>query len=282
MLQVCGIINEVVGMDKHLQMPVPAQVEHSVLIDRLRLGGCKITHHEVHRLLVVFHELRLGGVGNTTDAWRQDIVDGTLVVVFLNIHRTDLDGSCSRAIGQGLLIDTPFATHQIERAEAQHHWAAKLGEKHAHEADAGEVVDIAHPLVILAEGNAKLIPPDGFTRSVAQRHRCLANVGDMVISQAHILWAYADTILVIAFVFVEGIVLIDILHIGRGLIAGIIAFGLTVGIGRIALRHVDSLIAFKDGGLALIVIATTVIVVVVVCGVGMDGGTHTVIDLHTF
>ena len=59
-------------------------------------------------------------------------------------------------------------------------------------------------------------------------------------------------VLVVAFILVEGVVLVDILNIGIGLVRGVVAFRLLVVVGRVALRHVDALIAFQNTGLACV------------------------------
>ncbi len=86
-------------------------------------------------------------------------------------------------------------------------------------------------------------------------------------------------ILVILLIFVERIVLVDVLHVGSRLVGGVIILGLVVGIGRVSLRHVDALVPFEDGFLLLVVVRAAEIVVVIVGRVSPNGVKHGLIDL---
>ena len=99
------------------------------------------------------------------------------------------------------------------------------------------------------------------------------------MTQLHILRTYAHLILEIAFVFVEGIVLIDILHVRIGLVRRIVAFRLLVRVWRVALWHIDALITVQNTGLLGIKVATTEIMVVIVGRVGIPGCTHTIVHI---
>ena len=94
----------------------------------------------------------------------------------------------------------------------------------------------------------------------------------------HVLRTDGDAVLEIFLVLVEGVILIDILHVGRRLVRGIITFAPAVRVGRIALRIVDILVTPQDGGLHLVVVRAPKVVVVVVGGVVHDrvedGRTH--------
>ena len=72
-----------------------------------------------------------------------------------------------------------------------------------------------------------------------------------------------NTILIIALVLIKGVVLIDILHIGTGLIRGIVALCLLITGRRVALWVIDALIAVHDTGLRSIKVGTAVIMVVI-------------------
>ena len=56
-LQVGGIVDEVVGMDEHLEVLILAQVEDSIAVDGLRLASRQVLHHHVQSLLVGLGEL---------------------------------------------------------------------------------------------------------------------------------------------------------------------------------------------------------------------------------
>ena len=78
-------------------------------------------------------------------------------------------------------------------------------------------------------------------------------------------------ILVVFLILVEGVVLVDILDVGRGLVGGVVALRAVVAVGRVALRAVDELVALEDGQLHLVVVGAAEVVVVVVGGVVVDG-----------
>ena len=87
-------------------------------------------------------------------------------------------------------------------------------------------------------------------------------------------------ILVVALILVERIVLIDILHIGIGLIAGIIALSLLVVVRRVALRHIDTLVSLQDAGLTVVKVAATEVVVVVVSRVSSPYTAYAILDIY--
>ena len=258
-------------MDEHLQPLILAQVVVQVLIDGLRLALTQVPHRQAEGLLVVLHQLRLVGVGGTADARRQGVGYRLTVGILLDVdgthlHRTRL-GSSGRQ--EALLILAPLATHQVETAEAQHDGFLESREVHTHETDAGEVVDIAHPLLALGQGDAELIPAHGQRVAVAQLHVAVAAVGNVgvgghaVVVGLQVVVADADTVLEIAFVLVQGIVLVDVLHVGSHLIRSVVRLRAVVGIGRVALRIVDALIAVQDAGLGIVEVGTAIVVVVV-------------------
>ena len=59
-----------IGMYEHLHALVLAQVVVGILIDGLRLLWTQVLHHDIQGLFVVLDQLRLRGVGHTTDTWR--------------------------------------------------------------------------------------------------------------------------------------------------------------------------------------------------------------------
>ena len=270
-LQSGGVGLEGVGMGKHLQPAVLAQVLVGVLVDGLGLAVGETGHHHVEGLLVVLDELRLLGVEGTADAWRQHIVDGHLVGVLLDVHGADRHLARLAAAAQGLLVDAPLAAHQVEGAEAHDDGLGEVGEEHTHEAHAGEIVDAAHALLKVVDGDSELIPGDGRTGAIAQLAGDGALVDNEVAAHDQVLGAYAHMILVVALILVERVVLVDVLHIGCGLIRGVVALGAVFAVGRVTLWVVDELVALEDGQLHLVVVGAAEVVVVVVGGVVVDG-----------
>ena len=170
-----------VGVDEHLQPLVLAQVEVGVAIDGLRLILREVLHREAQRLLVVLGELLLVGVGHSGDARWQHIGHGLALGVLLHVHSAHLQRS---RLGGGtglqvLLVLSPLAFHQVEAAEAQRNGLLEAREEHAHEADAGEVVDGTHLALPLLQRHTILIPSDGEGVAVAQLGVVVAMVHDV-------------------------------------------------------------------------------------------------------
>ena len=273
-------------MDKHLQALVLAQVLVGVLVDGLRLVLAQVLGHQAESLLVVLDQLGRTGVGGTRDARRQHVGHGLAVGVLLNVHGTYFHetrlGSGGRL--QALLVLPPLAAHQVERTEAQHDGAAEAREEHTHEADAGEVVDGAFLLLVLGEGDAILIPAHGHGVAIAQLGIVVAMVHDIgvvalrtVVVGLQLVVADAYAVLVVAVVLVQGEVLVDVLHVGRSLVGGVVALRTLVRGGRVALRVVDAPVAVQDAATLLVVVAATVIVVVVAGGVVVPGLAYAVV-----
>ena len=261
-------------MDKHLQPLVLAQVECRVFIDCLRFAGRQIGHPHIQRLLVALHQLRLCGVELPRDAWRQHVVDGRLVAVLFYVHRTYGELTCLCGIFQVLLIHTPLSTNKVERCKAQHNGVLEAGEEHTHETDGGEVGDASLATFILREWYAELVPRHSARFAVAQRGVCLAFIHNKVSSHHHIFRAHRHAILIVFLIFVERVVLVDIFHIGHGLVRGVVSFRARLVVGRVALRIVDVLVSAHDRGLHLVEVCSAEIVIVVACGVVHDGVAH--------
>ena len=164
--------------------------------------------------------------------------------------------------------------HQVEAAEAQRDGALEASEEHAHEADAGEVVDGAHLVFPLLQGDAVLIPAHGERVAVAQLGVVVAVIHDVrvvalhapvVVLQLPVADGYA--VLVVALILVQRVVLVDVLHVGAALVAGVVALRLVVTAGRVALRVVDEAVAVDDAAPLVVVVAATEVVVVVAGGV---------------
>ena len=278
-----GVLLEGVGVDEHLDALVLAQVERGVAIDGLRLAVAQVVHGQGQCLLVALHELRLRGVGVASDARRQHVVHGSLVVVFLDVHCAHHHFSGLGGVVEVLLIDAPFAAHQVERAEAHDDWVLEIREEHTHEANRREVANAAHPVRRLGERDAELIPSHSAVLSVAQRLGVFALIHDVVAAHDEVFGTDGNLVLIVFLVFVERVVLVDVLDVGRGFVRGVVALGARVVVGRVALRIVDVFVATNHVGTNLVVVRAAEIVVVVVGRVVHDavehGGRHLALNL---
>ena len=108
------VVDEVVGVNEHLDMLIAAQVERRVTVDGFRLVLRQVLDHQTQRLLVGFGQLGLRGVGDARDARRQYVVDGLAVVVLLDIDRADLQLTAVAGASQLLVVQTPLATHEVQ------------------------------------------------------------------------------------------------------------------------------------------------------------------------
>ena len=156
-LQVGGILLQGIGMGKHLDTLILTEVESSILVYRLCLPTGQVLDNQAQSLLVGFNQLWLARILLTADAWRQDVIDRSLLGIFLKIHGTSLQGS-TRSCTQLLIISTPFTTYQVERTKAQNDRLLETSKEHTHETDAGEIIDITLPALELIYRNTELIP----------------------------------------------------------------------------------------------------------------------------
>ncbi len=177
-----------------------------------------------------------------------------------------------------MLIDTPFATHEVKRTEAQHNGFLKLCHEHAHEADAREVADATLSFLVLLDGDAELVPLHGGGVAVAQAYAAVADIHDVVASNGEVFRTYADMILEVTLVLVQRVVLVDVLHVRSCLVAGVVALVVRVVVRRVALWHVNALVALKDGGSLLVEVTATIVMVVVVGRVGHPSLTDAVVS----
>ena len=152
---------EGVGVDKHLQMLVVAQVERHGLIDGTRIAWSKILDGERERLLVFLCELRLLRVGHTADARWQDVVDRAFVVILLDVDRSCAQRTAHARLVAGeerLSIVSPLAAYEVQAGKAQDDGLGTMCEVHTHETYAGEVVDGADLRFVCIDRNAEEIP----------------------------------------------------------------------------------------------------------------------------
>ena len=105
----------------------------------------------------------------------------------------------------------------------------------------------------------------------------------MVAAHHHVLRTQRHAVLEVLLILVERVVLVDVLHVGRGLGALVVVVGAGFRRGRVALGVVEPLVALEDGELLLVVVVATVVVVGVARGVGLDAlvglGTHAALDV---
>ena len=89
-------------------------------------------------------------------------------------------------------------------------------------------------------------------------------------------------VLEVFLIFVECIVLIDILHVRRAFNRGIVALSAPIAVGRVALRVVDVFIPAEDAGLHVVIVRPAEIVIVVVSRIRPDGVPHSLVDLTLY
>ena len=218
----CGdVFGQCVGMNEELQMAVASQVEHGILVDSTSIAGCQVAYGECHRLFVVLQHYGVSGVDDAADARWKDIVYRLFLVVFLKVHRTDLE--CSAGVRcfagvEGLFVGAPFTADEVEGAEAQYCGIFEACEEHTHETDAREVGDVSLAAFVLVDGDAEEVPSAFVCLIVASLDTGNAAVDNEVLPDDHCFGCDADVILIVFLVFVERIVRIDVLGIGSALV----------------------------------------------------------------
>ena len=229
-LDLGGGLHEVLGVDIHLHVLVLAQVEVGLVVHGTRLIGFEAGNLQTHGLLVVLTELGLRGVEHTRDAGRHSVVDGLAVAILLDVDRGHHHvaahlGSLVEGRVDGLVVAAPSAADKLHGGEAHDDGLAEAGHVDTHEAQRGEVADAAHDLLVVVDGHAELIPVDALGVAVAQLGAVGAHVGDMVAAHHHVLWAQRHAVLEVLLILVERVVLVDVLHVGRGLGALVVVVG---------------------------------------------------------
>ncbi len=101
----------------------------------------------------------------------------------------------------------------------------ETSEEHTHEAYRREVVDGAHALLVVVERDAELIPRDATVLAVTQRLRVLTLIDDVVATYDEVFRTYRHLILIVFLILVQRVVLVDVLHVGQCLIAGVVTLG---------------------------------------------------------
>ncbi len=257
-------------MNKHLQPLILSEVEVRVLVNSLSLTVRQVSYLNVESLFVSLRKLRLSRVLLPSDSRRQDVVNRHSVVVLLDIHGADSHFSRLAAGRERLLVYSPFAPYEVETSETHHDRHLEVSQEHAHETDRRKVGYSAHTSLIVVNRNTELVPRNRLRRIVAQFNGCFTLVHDIVLTHDEILWTNANMILEILLIFVQCVVLIDILYIRSRLIRRVVALASRVAVRRVTLRVVDALVALQNRSAGIVEIRTTEIVIVVISRVGHD------------
>ena len=117
-----------------------------------------------------------------------------------------------------MCVVAPFPFYEIEVGETNYDGFFEACHVHAHEADAGEVIDGAFLVLILLNGNAELVPCGILLVAVAQSDACFAGIDDEVPAHYHVFRAEADVVFVKVLVLVHGVVGVHILSVRCALV----------------------------------------------------------------
>ena len=214
-------------MGKELQPFVAAQVVGGRFIHRTGISRRQVGDLHRERLLILLQQLRLAGVEHTAHARWQHIVDRLPLAILLDIDGRDdqlrIGLGWNLGVGKILRIGTPITTHQLEGAEAEHGRIPETGHVHTHEADGLEVPNRAHGLVVAFHRDLEQVPLHCGFLAIHQGHLRRAHIHDVVHADLQILRAQGDLILKIFLGLVEGVIAVDVLHVGRALSGGGIA-----------------------------------------------------------
>ena len=146
-MQVGDVVHQRIGMDEELQVLILAHVVIAVLIHCFGIARRKVLYDQTQALLVLLHQLALVGVGDTADAWRQYVVDGLLATILFDAdcaYRHRGAAGWSFASVKCLLIAAPITMYEVEGCQTHYNRLFKARQEHTHEANAGEVADVAH------------------------------------------------------------------------------------------------------------------------------------------
>ena len=232
--QVGDVVGQGIGVDVELQVLVLPHVVVAVLEDGACVAGREVLGDEGQRLLVLLHELCLVGVRDACDSRRQDVVDGQFLVVLLDVDGSHLeacaDGWCLPVV-ERLFVAAPVGLHEVECGKSEDDGFLESCEVDAYEPDAGEVRDASHGALVFLQGYSELEPTFRPLVAIAQGGDDASDVGDVVASDDGVLRVQADVVLEVFLVLVECEVLVDVLHVGRCLVGGLVALRRVVGVG---------------------------------------------------
>ncbi len=254
-------------MGKHLQTAVLAHIHRQIFVHSARIALCQIVHAQHHRLFVLLGQLRLTWVGFTRNARRQHIIDRLFFVVLFDADRRHIE----RAFGSGRIgwvverfgVSAPFAAHQFERTKTQEHRFVETVHKDTHEAHRFEIANGADFLFVVANRNFELIPRHAFALAVFEFDIGNHLVGDEVGTDHHGRWGQFHAVLVVFFVFVQRVVLIDVLHIGHSCGRCRVTFAAVVGRWRVAFGTAVVLVTVENGAFLRVVVRTAIVVEIV-------------------
>ena len=206
-------------MDKHLQALVGSQVKVGVAIHTTGIASVKIFNRKLHGLLVELCDLGLTAINDTGHTGRQHIVHRLTRGILLDVDSIDTDSTVSRLITaqvEVVLVVTPLAAHQLNRSKSQVSGGTESRHEHTHETYRREVLDIAHLTLVINQRDGELVPSGMLYITIGKFDIRLLLVGDIVHADAQRVGMNGYPVLEIALILVQGVVLIDILDIGRG------------------------------------------------------------------
>ena len=205
-------------MNKHLQALVGSQVKVGVAIHTTGIASVKIFNRELHGLLVKLGDLGLTTINNTGHTGRQHIVHRLTRSVFLDIDSIDTDRTVSRLVTtqvEVVLVVAPLAAHQFDRSKSQVCSGTESRHEHTHETNRREVLDIAHLTLVTNQRDGELVPSSMLDVTIGKFDISLLLVGDKVHADAQRVRVNGYPVLEIALILIQGVVLVDILDIGR-------------------------------------------------------------------
>ena len=208
----------------------------------------------------------MAGVGDTGHAGRKHVVDRRTLGVLLDVDNANVDLSRRGGVAAGVevkVVGAPLAAYKLEATEAQVVCLLESGHKDTGEADGRKVGDVAYDLLILAQRHFELIPFDLGLGAVAHGHDRHLLVGDVVLTHHQVFGADRNTVLEIALVLVERVVLVDVLYIGHRARRLIQWIGGILGRKRVAFHAVVAFVTLKDAEALLVVVIAAVEVVIV-------------------
>ena len=245
------------GVDKHLEVFVLSQVEVGSFVDGATVAIGEVLHGHLQRLLVDAGGLHRSDHHFLLDARRDDVGHRLASAVFVDADGRNVESGrvadvvrlvFARSLN-ALRIGTPFTFDEVEGGKTQHDGALEFGDEHTHEADARHVIDVANDFVGLLHWDAELVPSGLRCLSVGQRDIVgTENVGHVVASHDHLGGVEVDDVLVITLRLTQGVVIVDVFHIGQSGVAGGVNLSLLL-VGRgVAVGAVVFLVALKDAG----------------------------------
>ena len=139
----------------------------------------------------------------------------------------------------------------------------EAGHEHADKADCLEILNRTDLLLRLCQRHLELVPHGTPLLSVAQGNGGLALVGDVVLAHYQTVGAERYAVLVIAFILVEGVVLVDVLNIGYTLGRLVVGVVDLLGRTRVALGAVVVFVPVENRGLGIVIVVPAIEMIVV-------------------